>query len=651
MAVKQQSELHRAALAWVEAGFAVFPCVPQGKAPATAHGLNDATTDPFQINSWWEENPSYNVGVSPARSAMFVLDVDPPLGAETLNSLESEHGALPPTLAIRTPRGGLHYWFTGSCPSSVGTDRRGLGPKLDTRGEGGYVLVPPSVVVYPGKKIEGTYGYETDTNEIAEGPGWIARRVHSIRDRHEAADSFELDTPSAIERARVFLSELAARGSVAIEGKGGDDHTYQTAASVLALGVSPRVAWELLRDHWNPYCIPPWDEDELATKVQNAADYMQNDIGAWAVAPAEETFAAFAGMEQNDAPAGSADKRARFYPRDEAEQDTLPEPTWLIKDMLPADSVALLYGPPGSWKSFLALDIALTLSSGIARYGAPERSPVDTVYVAAEGARGIVRLRRPAWRMAHHIDRPLPFYAIDTMPTFSHAADAIALIEAIKARGLSPRLLVIDTVARAMAGMNENDAQDVGEFIEALDMLKRALGCTVLAIHHSGKDHDRGARGSSAFLGGVDTMLEVKAHHASRALALHVRKQKDADEAETPWTFEGHVVGPSLVFFETDTDTHRKLTKSEDAYSTVKVGAALRELKATSEVAAVSSLVLATHLTPLIMDETPEERNRAIARTSRSIVALSESKLQGYSIGSGKSLKWMLSDGVQESPV
>lgn len=408
-----------------------------------------------------------------------------------------------------------------------------------------------------------------------------------------------------------------------------------------------------MRDEWNPHCIPPWNEDDLATKVQNAADYMQNDIGAWAVAPAAETFAAFAagrGISVGGGILGADDSsaRSRFYPRDETEQDALRDPEWLIPDMLPADAVAMIYGPPYSGKSFIALDIALTLASGIARYGTPERPPVPVVYIAAEGARGIVRLRRPAWRIVHGITGPLPFFAVDTMPLVARPQDVVELLKAIEARKIAPKLLVVDTVARMMAGKNENDARDAGELIEALDMLKRALGCTVLALHHTGKDDARGARGSNAFLGGVDTMLEVRSHQASKAIALHVRKQKDADAPETPWTFEGRVVGPSLVFFETDTATHRTLVKGEDTYNPAKVGQALRALRAVGPDAGVATLVLATHLVPMLQEEKPDDRAQAVTRATHALAALAKSRLEGYTSGAGRSLRWFLPPDITD---
>lgn len=131
-----------AALVYVLAGAHLIPCVPGGKEPACANGVHDATNDPEKICAWWRENPEFNIGLAPDRSGLFVLDVDGEIGEQTLAALELEHGTLPLTLAVRTPRGGWHLYFRGRCASTVGK----LGPKIDTRGYGGYVLLPPSVV-------------------------------------------------------------------------------------------------------------------------------------------------------------------------------------------------------------------------------------------------------------------------------------------------------------------------------------------------------------------------------------------------------------------------------------------------------------------------------------------------------------------------
>ena len=126
-------------------GWAVLPCRPGSKLPATPAGFHDATTDPDQVLDWWTERPDRNVGIATgAVSGLVVLDVDPG-GLDTLYALVAEHGPLPRTLAVQTPRGGFHGYFAhpgGRVPCSAGK----LGPNLDVRGDGGYVIAPPSTV-------------------------------------------------------------------------------------------------------------------------------------------------------------------------------------------------------------------------------------------------------------------------------------------------------------------------------------------------------------------------------------------------------------------------------------------------------------------------------------------------------------------------
>jgi hypothetical protein len=607
------NKLLEAALQWADAGFSVFPCVAGDKRPATPNGLYDATTDPEIIRRWWSLD-HYNIGVAPAQSGCFVLDVDMPLGRDSLAELEKDHGALPETLTIRTPRGGLHYWFTGECPSTV----QKLGPKLDTRGTGGYVLVPPSSV------NGASYDYESSEDTIARAPDWIAANCSvDERERVASTEDARLDTPSNVERARHLLQRYRAEGRVAIEGSGGDDLTYRVAAEVLNLGLSPEKAWETLLAEWNPHCIPPWSEDELGVKVHNASAYMQNDAGAWAVPPAEETFAHLIPKPV----------RSKFYPLDESEQDALPDPTWLVPNLLPDDAIAMWYGPSGSFKSYLALDLCMTLAAGLPGWKAGAQEPMPVVYIAAEGLRALAKARRKSWKQAREIQGPLPFYAVATMPTAKRPEQIIEAVEAIQARGIAPRLVVIDTQARAMAGMNENDAEDAGIFIEAIETMKRSLGCTVLVIHHTGNDVSR-PRGSSALYAGYDTVVEVQRDERSLYASVHVRKQKDADEAATAWAFKGDVVGTSLVFSECDARSGHGLTNKHDLLH--QVGAALRSLDAIGTDRAVTQNVLAQHLTPSLQGDSEADTAAAVAKTMTALGSGAKQKLAGYTDGRGR---------------
>lgn len=134
-----------AAIPYGRRGWHCFILRPGSKVPATQRGLHDATRDHAQLHRWAEEYPNANIGVRTGRvSGLVVLDVDGEDGFESLRALERHHGELPRTASVKTPRGGAHYYFAhpgGEVLCSAGQ----LGVGLDVRGDGGYVVAPPSV--------------------------------------------------------------------------------------------------------------------------------------------------------------------------------------------------------------------------------------------------------------------------------------------------------------------------------------------------------------------------------------------------------------------------------------------------------------------------------------------------------------------------
>jgi hypothetical protein len=404
--------LGEAALAYAAAGLYVTAAVPLGKEPATTNGSIDATRDPEIIRALWTANPNYNIICAPDRSGHFVLDQDGARGAETLAALELDHGLLPATLTFQTPRGEghLHYWFKGRTFSSTGTDKHGLGPKLDTRGyPNGYVLLPPSRVVDTDKGIDGVYSLAQD-RETAQGPAWIGEILTRNRDGAKSAPNVELDLPVNVERAASLLRGYVERGDVAVEGAGGDNRTYNLSCEMLSLGLSEDKALELMQRIWNPACEPPWDKDELATKVHNAAEYMQNDIGAWAVAPVDQTFSGLAGATTDAdtplAPSEAEQQATPLFAKLSAEpqangQDDFPEPLSAEalaggnfpppEYLLPNRKLLIgnpnaLYGDGGSGKTTLALNRAVKISAGLD--GAKQ---ADVLLVLSEDNYGAVK--------------------------------------------------------------------------------------------------------------------------------------------------------------------------------------------------------------------------------------------------------------------
>lgn len=135
------SKLGNAALAYAKHGRLVFPCEPCGKKPLTDHGLKDASTDVAKICEWWTHWPDANIGHPTGVSV--VLDIDGDEGEAALEVLEKEHGELPETLTALTGKGRHQYFSPNGSPIRNSTGK--LGPHLDIRGEGGYVILPPSV--------------------------------------------------------------------------------------------------------------------------------------------------------------------------------------------------------------------------------------------------------------------------------------------------------------------------------------------------------------------------------------------------------------------------------------------------------------------------------------------------------------------------
>ena len=169
-----------AALSLASRGIPVFPCKPCAKEPLTAHGFKDATTDFEKIKRWWERTPDANLAIpTGAVSGLSVidLDVDASKGKDGLSAwgtLCNVHGTAS-TYAVRTPRGGKHLYFKHSCGFKSGTDNLAKG--IDTRGDGGYVLVPPS------STDKGSYAVEVACIP-APLPLWA---IDAISSKHQTA--------------------------------------------------------------------------------------------------------------------------------------------------------------------------------------------------------------------------------------------------------------------------------------------------------------------------------------------------------------------------------------------------------------------------------------------------------------------------------
>lgn len=517
-------------------GYAVFP-LGSDKSPVLQGGHKSATYEPDEILDLWAEAGSRakGVGICPGRCnpPLVVLDVDRKGGVDGLTALAEVDPDLGLALAIgdteptqRTPSGGLHLFFRSDGSEHRNTTGK-LGPGLDTRGTHGYVKVYADDLPDPGG--------------LPEAPAYISK-LGRKSDRTPAAEKGP--TPShtaAIKAARFYLERQAPE---ATEGTR-NATAFQVAAQLRNVGLSEVDALALLLDLWNPTkCSPPLDEEELATVVQNAYRYSQEG-------PREDRIAAAGKLldkAQNAPRAPEKAPRWRVYYGDEFARR--PPPRWLVKGLIQADSLTLLTGTYRSFKSFIALDIALSLASGRPVLGNKDWQPAEpqkVLYLCGEGSADLgVRYRAyTKARMTGSVER---CGFIDDVPHIDDFAspEFVALADAHD-------VIVIDTLARITVGIDENSNADMGRVVAVLDGLRkgRERPLTVVVVHHTGKNGQE-PRGASALAAAADTILlatRIDKHTAT----LTIHKQKAAATPDNPFELAASIVDlgddlSSLVF-------------------------------------------------------------------------------------------------------
>lgn len=192
----------------------------------------------------------------------------------------------------------------------------------------------------------------------------------------------------------------------------------------------------------------------------------------------------------------------------DAEQ--IPAARGIVGDILNEDSLAILYGPSGRWKSFLALAWSLCIATGKPWLGRRVQSG-HVVYIAAEGGRGLGR-RVTAWKRHHGLKDAPNFHLLPVAVNLLDTQEVNKLVRTIeRAVAGAPVMIVLDTLSRSMPGADENTGKDGSRAIAAADILRRAFdGVTVLMVAHPGKNEANGIRGWSGYFQWADTVVSVK---------------------------------------------------------------------------------------------------------------------------------------------
>jgi hypothetical protein len=227
----------------------------------------------------------------------------------------------------------------------------------------------------------------------------------------------------------------------------------------------------------------------------------------------------------------------------------MPAPKWMIEGLFEANSLVMLYGPPASYKSFLALAWILSMASGRSWMGKVTQ-PARILYVLGEGKASLLK-RIDTWVAYNQLTEEeiqrlkANFRVTFEVPQIAIKASVDNMLADLEQEGYFPEVICVDTFARSFVGLDENSQKDTGLWVEQADRL-RTLGYTVLFLHHSKKNTEFGLayRGSTAIMGAMDTAIALQKDGSPNRVKMEVTKQKDHDEGD-PVYFHRVVVTPA----------------------------------------------------------------------------------------------------------
>lgn len=502
--------LLEAALAMAARGFRVFPLVPNSKKPAIKEWQKRATTDEATIREWWALRP-FNIGIATGQGLVGIdLDVkEISDGRAVFQSWGYELADLA-SFVVRTPSGGYHVYYEGDARNSASS----LGAGVDVRGEGGYL-------VGPGSRI-GAATYEIVCGS-APGllPAGLVQRIAAARPRPDLkiVETIELDLPGSIASAAEWLKTAPP----AVWNDGGDEHTFRIAAKLKDFGVAEETAFRLLQEHWNERCLPnPWPLDMLQVKVANAYQYGALTPG---VSSPERIFAGISIIDESAPPLRPVDNW--FNHGDPWDRDQ----SWLFHELLPAQGVAVLVGPPQCGKTFVVLEAGRCLGTGKSLF---DRKPEDiggTLFCFA-GSEGSGLARRMA---ALGEEERLPM-AATIVGDLSAPGALDSLLQRLEEKcaamkeefGVPVRMVVLETLAASGLFKDENDAGEVSRALANLAQIGHRLGVLILTSHHPGKDGK--TRGSSAIEASADYLVRIWREGTAQLRLVELAKARDAEQ-------------------------------------------------------------------------------------------------------------------------
>ena len=549
---------------------------------ATWREFESALTPDDTFDQWYGPRGDHlgrtNLGLITGRASggIFVVDLDTHAHPEaamwwqSMQDMQHRAGDLE-TAQQTTGGGGKQLLFRAPTGWSPPTSKTPVG--VDIRGEGGFAVLPPSRHA-SGQSYTWDAGLAPWEVGVSDAPQWLCNEIDALVNQyggHRAGGQSQ--TSSAVAsgptvRTATPSSSLNAFGLM-IDGREDyatklvwarvvDEHRQcpikPGPAEIDLMTETLFVIYE--RNVKSRLSDPAKSNEELLEREGRGKIMLRQKMhAAFAQWDGKVALHAEAGAPERpqgyDAPRPSepAAEQIRFDP-ETGEIFTEPSPpelevlslgdirrlrnpAYLVEGMVIDNGLGFVFGPPGCGKTFVQLSMALSIA-----YARPEwfgrkiekHGPV--IYISSEGSSDM-KFRIGAWETEHQIkDDAAPFYLIRQSLNFMSPADVAKLLKAVAwvatREGVSPVLIVVDTVSRVIPGVDENLQKDVTLFVKACDMLREAFGSTVVGVHHTSRAGN--LRGSTVLDGAGDFLLGVEREENSKVGQIIAKKIKSAPD-------------------------------------------------------------------------------------------------------------------------
>lgn len=446
------------ALRLAELGYRVMPCIPNDKRPLSANGLKDATTDEFQIHSWFVDNPTANLAVATDGLIVIDRDTDKETGAKNSDfspDQELELAAGPHSL---TANGGDHNWFRQRPERPRRNNTKKLGPQTDTRASGGYVLVYPSVVDGKPYTWQADNGLDVGPDQLSFAPDWLEAGLDE--QKPNVTDSPNGQTSGVSEGGRnAYLTQIG----------GGLRRSGLDEGEILAA--------LLVRNQKNQ---PPLDETEVRQVARSVARYVPDQIATLVMEGAGASQLIVPKTPATLETLTSLELDEGYFPIE-----------YLIPGILVADQPCILAGPKKNLKTSVLIALTLSLASMGKFLGEfYVNKPIRVALISGESGKATIQetARRIAKTMPwiHLRDYENAFWCFD-LPKLGQPGTLQFLVDYIKLHSL--QLLVIDPAYLCLPiGDGASNQFIVGPMLQPLAEAMKLTGCTIIICCHTRKN-------------------------------------------------------------------------------------------------------------------------------------------------------------------